>query len=61
LVPNPKLTVVIRALDEPDGGSFSLVGMKPEEMWERQHRDPGLRQFCQWLSTWEEQDEGEVF
>jgi hypothetical protein len=27
LVINPKLAVVIRALNEPDGGSFSLVGI----------------------------------
>jgi hypothetical protein len=43
--------VVIRALDDSDGGSFSLVGMSPKEMRESQQRDPDLSQFCQWLST----------
>jgi hypothetical protein len=47
LVVNPKLAVVIRALDEPDGGSFSLVGMSLEEMRESQQRDPDLIQFYQ--------------
>jgi hypothetical protein len=61
LVVNPRLAVVIRTLDEPDGGSFSLVGMSPEEMRESQQRDLDLSQFCQWLSTGKEPDEGELF
>jgi hypothetical protein len=48
--------VVIRVLDEPDGGSFSLVGMSPEEMRESQQRDPDLSQICQWVSTGEDPD-----
>jgi hypothetical protein len=51
LVVNLRLVVVIRALDEPDGGSFSFVGMSPEEMRESQPRNPDL---SQWLSTGEE-------
>jgi hypothetical protein len=51
LVVNLRLAVVIRALDEPDGGSFSFVGMSPEEMRESQQRNPDL---SQWLSTGEE-------
>jgi hypothetical protein len=53
--------MVVRALDGPDGGSLSFVGLSPEEMRESQQRDPDLSLFCQWLAADAEPGEGDLF
>jgi hypothetical protein len=55
------VAMVVRALDGPDGGSLSFVGMSPKEMRESQKRDPDLNSFFQWLAADAEPDEGDLF
>jgi hypothetical protein len=53
--------MVVRALEGPDSGSLSFVGLSPQEMRESQQRDPDLSLFCQWSAADTEPDEGDLF
>jgi hypothetical protein len=58
---HPSVAMVVQALDRPDGGSLSFVGLSAEEMRESQQRDPDLSSFCQWLAVDAEPDDGDLF
>jgi hypothetical protein len=58
---HPSVAMVVRALDGPDDGSLSFLGLSPEEMRESQQRDLDLSLFRQWLAADTEPDEGDLF